>query len=1244
MISSHCLRTRARVIASALAILLLTSAQAQAGPGVLLYVPNFTSGTVSVYTTNVDGTLTSAGTIIVGTSPIVVAMRADQAFAYVANSSAAAGGNSLMVIDTATQTVVQTVATTRPFGVVVSPDSRTVYASNLSANTISVFTADVLTGQLTFARTISTNVNSGSNPRSLAISPDGTRLYVAMQSSGADLGRVFVIDTSTDAVLATILPSGAGPQLVGMAASPDGSRAYATDFDNSALMVIDTSSNTLLTTVTVGAGPQGVAVSPDSSRVYVAVTTGNGVRIVNAATNTTIGATIATGPGPTGVAVAPDSMTVYVGNRGGADTVSMLTVDTNTGSLISRGTIGSGVDPTSPGVCRSGNTLLASGATFLMNAIASLECFAGVPTFTGGTLRVNTNNLTMALGPTLGAAGGSIDTNGNTLTLSGTLSGSGSLTKTGTGTLVLSATNTFTGSTVINAGTLRVTGSLATSRAASIAGGTTLEGSTTIGGPVSAASGGIFSPGVDGPGVINTGGVVLTPGSTLRIELNGTTAGTQYDQVTAAGPVLVDGATLTVTGTLIPAIGNVFRIIDNDGADPVSGTFTGLAEGSTLLLAGVPLRISYVGGTGNDVTLTASTTTGPVADLAVSVNAPSSVAAGGNINYAIAVTNNGPATAADVALSDTLPSGTSFVSVSTSQGSCSGTSTVSCSLGSIASGGTVMVTLVVATSGSSTSPVVNTASVSSSTSDSVAGNNSGSASTALTCSTLTLSPLTLSPAIVGVPFNQAFTAGNAVSPVTFSVTGTLPPGVTFSGASLTGTPTQRGAFTLSIGATDAAGCQGSASRTVAVSRERLFIVGGGTGNAVTVRTFNVRSAVARSESSAFDSPTRGVAVALGDTNDNGVADQILGAGPSGDPVVKIVEGATGVPRLSFLAYDATLRSGVEVAAGDVNGDGAADIITAPGPGGAALVRVFDGRTGVRIGEFMAMPVTWTAGLHVAAGDVNGDGLADVIVGSGPSATPLVQVFDVVKGIQLRQFLAYPSGFPGGVYVAAGDVNGDGFADVVTGAGPGGGPHVRVFDGTTGEQIPGAVGSFFAYPSGFSGGVRVGAGDFDGDGRAEVITAAGPGGGPHVRVWDGATGSETFGLFAFDPSASGGVFVAGPPVLGRMWIDLPAAGATVSTTFRIAGWALRERAADALGTDAIHAWAIPVGGGAATFAGAAQTFVARPDVAGAYGGEFLMAGFDINATLAPGTYDLVIYVRNSRTLLFDNRRVARIIVK
>jgi hypothetical protein len=172
-------------------------------------------------------------------------------------------------------------------------------------------------------------------------------------------------------------------------------------------------------------------------------------------------------------------------------------------------------------------------------------------------------------------------------------------------------------------------------------------------------------------------------------------------------------------------------------------------------------------------------------------------------------------------------------------------------------------------------------------------------------------------------------------------------------------------------------------------------------------------------------------------------------------------------------------------------------------------------------------------------------------------------------------------------------------------------------------------------------VRVGAGDLNGDGRAEIITGAGPGGGPHVRVWDGASGTEIYGLYAFDPSFAGGVFVAGPAALGRMAIDI--AARTSGTQIRIAGWALREIAATTSGTDAIHAWAYPVAGGAPTFVGAAATRNARPDVAAAFGGEFVMSGFDFTGTLAAGTYDLVVFARNSRTGRFDLVRIVRITV-
>ncbi|PYR55171.1 MAG: hypothetical protein DMF85_20295, partial [Acidobacteria bacterium] len=310
-------------------------------------------------------------------------------------------------------------------------------------------------------------------------------------------------------------------------------------------------------------------------------------------------------------------------------------------------------------------------------------------------------------------------------------------------------------------------------------------------------------------------------------------------------------------------------------------------------------------------------------------------------------------------------------------------------------------------------------------------------------------------------------------------------------------------------------------------------------------------------------------------------------------------------------------------------------------GSVPIVRVFDGMTGALLRSFNPYVLTFTGGVRVAAGDVNGDGLADIITAAGPGATPHVEVFDGSTNALLASFFAYTPGFGGGVYVAAGDVNGDGFADVITGAGPGGGPHVQVFDLHNGTTLA----SFYAYAAGFTGGVRVAAGDINGDGHADVLTAPGAGGGPHVRVWSGATGGELLGWFAYDPAFGGGVFVAAQTPVNRMSVDVPAANATVNGSFfTLAGWALQEWSPNTPGIATIHVWAFKVGG-APVFLGVATLGDARPDVADAFGGEHLTSGYHLNVTgLAPGVYDVVVFVQGSASHTFNDRRVARITVQ
>jgi hypothetical protein len=267
--------------------------------------------------------------------------------------------------------------------------------------------------------------------------------------------------------------------------------------------------------------------------------------------------------------------------------------------------------------------------------------------------------------------------------------------------------------------------------------------------------------------------------------------------------------------------------------------------------------------------------------------------------------------------------------------------------------------------------------------------------------------------------------------------------------------------------------------------------------------------------------TGGVRVATGDVDGDGLTDYVTGAGPGAGPHVKVFSGTTGAELRTFFAFDPGFTGGVFVAAGDVDGDGHADIVTGAGSGGGPHVKVFSGATGAELRSFFAFDPGFTGGVRVAAGDVNRDGHADIITGAGPGGAPHVRVFDGATGDALTSFFAFTPGFSGGVFVATGDVSGDGHFDIIAGAGPGGGPGVKVFSGATGGELS----SFLAYAATFTGGVSVAAADVDGDGRADVVTGAGSGGAPHVKVFSGATGAELASFLAYAADFAGGVFVA-----------------------------------------------------------------------------------------------------------------------
>jgi hypothetical protein len=258
----------------------------------------------------------------------------------------------------------------------------------------------------------------------------------------------------------------------------------------------------------------------------------------------------------------------------------------------------------------------------------------------------------------------------------------------------------------------------------------------------------------------------------------------------------------------------------------------------------------------------------------------------------------------------------------------------------------------------------------------------------------------------------------------------------------------------------------------------------------------------------------------GDTSDG--QEIVVGAGQGDAPWVDVFR-ADGTPVASFLAYDPAFHGGVRVAVGNVEASSSVnEIITGAGPGGGPNVRIFSSG-GTPIGGFMAYDPNFHGGVYVASGNVDNAPGDEIVTGTGPGGGPHVRVFTGLSGTPIGPgFFAYDGAFFGGVTVAVGNVDGSGLSEIITGPGPGGGPHVRVFSGAAGSPMGGG---FFAYDSTFHGGVFVGAGNLNGGGADEIVTGAGPGGGPHVRVFQGDGTSTGPGWFAYDASFTSGVHVA-----------------------------------------------------------------------------------------------------------------------
>ena len=280
-------------------------------PGGFAYIPDGYSDKVWVIATATNTVITS---IPVGDAPDAESVSPDGNRVYVANDGANTNVGTVSVISTATNTVIATIPVGLwPTGLVVSPDGTKLYVSNSGAETISVistannsvvssiplniqpenitispdgntlyvnngFSANPLS-VISVASGTATNIATGKNATQLAITPNGNFLYVINSLSSNPSNSISVINTITKSLLTTI---NIGSYLEGLVISPDGKKAYVTDFNGSKIYVINTSDNTVSATIATPAHPSAISITPDGTNIYV-IDDANSVEVINTA-------------------------------------------------------------------------------------------------------------------------------------------------------------------------------------------------------------------------------------------------------------------------------------------------------------------------------------------------------------------------------------------------------------------------------------------------------------------------------------------------------------------------------------------------------------------------------------------------------------------------------------------------------------------------------------------------------------------------------------------------------------------------------------------------------------------------------------------------------------------------------------------------------------------------------------------------------------------------------------------------
>jgi hypothetical protein len=300
---------------------------------------------------------------------------------------------------------------------------------------------------------------------------------------------------------------------------------------------------------------------------------------------------------------------------------------------------------------------------------------------------------------------------------------------------------------------------------------------------------------------------------------------------------------------------------------------------------------------------------------------------------------------------------------------------------------------------------------------------------------------------------------------------------------------------------------------VALVGTREFGVGADAGGSPAVQFFNP-DGTARYNTTAFAGAfAGGVRTAAADFDGDGIADLVVGSGPGEPALVRVLSGRDGSELLRVAPFESSFTGGVFVAAGDLTGDGVPDLVVCPDEGGGPRVQVYRGLDFTKVADFFGInDLTFRGGARVAIGDLNGDGRADLLVAAGFGGGPRVAGYDgTTIGSRVPQhlfhdFFVFEQSLRNGVYLAVGDLNGDGVGDLVLGGGPGGAPRVMVLSGAdlvAGQGVRSQMlANFFAGDINNRGGVRVAVKNLDDDGLADLVVGDGAGAGTRVTAYFG----------------------------------------------------------------------------------------------------------------------------------------------